>query len=519
MVQADQPQTEPMAYSLDGRQFSFEAPLSLQLVVGTYVVLKTPEGAEFLGQVEMLDVASRDVEFEHTGETNVVVTAKTQYSDRVKIRHIAGTGVLLGAIEATSFRKTTYKDRFPEVATIELAEPGIVSRYVGTAKSDDLSIGTALYTDGNARVVLLSKGFDSHTFLCGQSGSGKTFSLGIVLEQLLVNTPLRIVVIDPNSDFVNLSKRRTKKDFFGETAPTPAESKQYGDLVKRYKRVLPKLFIVQPGRNKKNPLLVRFSDLEPDHQATVLHMDPLADREEFNAFRRITEEFKKKPYTLSQIMTVLARHLSPEARQLALRINNLGVEDWALWCKLEEQSLGDLLNDDWRCIVVDIGALSPDEKAVVAAFVLDHFWEKREAREPVLLVIDEAHNVCPSEPSNPLEALSTDHAIRIAGEGRKYQLRLLLASQRPSKIHSSVVSQCENVILMRMNSRSDVNHITELFSQVPATLLLRAPAFSQGESLVAGYIAKSPTFVKSGRRLTKEGKKTSRTAAATRKSP
>ena len=45
-------------------------------------------------------------------------------------------------------------------------------------------------------------GFDRHTFLCGQSGSGKTYSLGVILERLLLETSLRIVVLDPNSDFV-----------------------------------------------------------------------------------------------------------------------------------------------------------------------------------------------------------------------------------------------------------------------------------------------------------------------------
>ena len=48
------------------------------------------------------------------------------------------------------------------------------------------------------------KGFDRHTFLCGQSGSGKTYSLGVILEHLLMDTELRVLVLDPNSDFVRL---------------------------------------------------------------------------------------------------------------------------------------------------------------------------------------------------------------------------------------------------------------------------------------------------------------------------
>ncbi len=51
-------------------------------------------------------------------------------------------------------------------------------------------------------------GFDRHTFLCGQSGSGKTYSLGVILERLLIETDLRLVVLDPNSDFVRLGEVR-----------------------------------------------------------------------------------------------------------------------------------------------------------------------------------------------------------------------------------------------------------------------------------------------------------------------
>jgi DNA helicase HerA-like ATPase len=44
-----------------------------------------------------------------------------------------------------------------------------------------------------------ASGFDRHTFLCGQPGSGKTYSLGVILERLLIETDLRLVVLDPNS--------------------------------------------------------------------------------------------------------------------------------------------------------------------------------------------------------------------------------------------------------------------------------------------------------------------------------
>ena len=118
------------------------------------------------------------------------------------------------------------------------------------------------------------------------------------------------------------------------------------------------------------------------------------------------------------------------------------------------------------------------------AAVLDALWRERERRQPVLIVIDEAHNVLPAEPEDPITARSAQAAIRIAAEGRKFGLYLLVSTQRPQKVHENVLSQCDNLLLMRMNSQADLGYVGDVFSFVPPTLLARATSFRQGECLV-----------------------------------
>ena len=89
----------------------------------------------------------------------------------------------------------------------------------------------------------------------------------------------------------------------------------------------------------------------------------------------------------------------------------------------------------------------------------------------MLIVIDEAHNVCPAEPEDRLTALATDYAVRIAAEGRKFGLYLLVSTQRPQKVHPNVVTQCDNLVLMRLNSAADAAHARDVFSFVPPGLL------------------------------------------------
>ena len=111
----------------------------------------------------------------------------------------------------------------------------------------------------------------------------------------------------------------------------------------------------------------------------------------------------------------------------------------------------------------------------------------------------------PGRAGDPVTAAVTERLVQIAAEGRKFGLWLLLSSQRPSKLHPQVLSQCDNLALMRMNSSADVSELGSTFGFAPASMLASAPMFLQGEVLLAGAFVSAPTFAKMGRRLTHEG--------------
>jgi DNA helicase HerA-like ATPase len=156
--------------------------------------------------------------------------------------------------------------------------------------------------------------------------------------------------------------------------------------------------------------------------------------------------------------------------------------------------------------VFDVGGFRrAEEKSLVANGLLGLLWHGRDQRQPCLVVIDEAHNICPQEPDEPIQAMATQRAIAIAAEGRKYGLYLLLSTQRPGKIHINILSQCDNLVLMRMNSADDLQRLAQVFSFVPSTLLDRSTTFAQGESLVAGKISPLPAIIRFGKRFSQEG--------------
>jgi len=87
--------------------------------------------------------------------------------------------------------------------------------------SHELPVGVLLESEEAEPAHVLAPKLNRHTFWCGQSGSGKTYALGVLLEQVLLNTRLPLVILDPNSDFVRLGEVRD--DAPAEAAATLAD--------------------------------------------------------------------------------------------------------------------------------------------------------------------------------------------------------------------------------------------------------------------------------------------------------
>jgi DNA helicase HerA-like ATPase len=461
----------PLATSVDGRRFTFQAPLhDLRLQPGGYVELDLGD-RELLGQVLGLHVQATEA-----ADVGWRRDESTSMSSRLTLRLSQGDGVVLDGNEAP-FHDAAVRPAEPEAVDAWLtgAAPARAGLPVGAMR---LAPGVSCRLDAG--------GFNRHTFLCGQSGSGKTYALGVLLEQLLLQTNLRIVVLDPNSDFVRLADVR---------AGVPDETAE------RYRAAAAGVVAHRAGEEGQRRLRVRFPDLGRGAQAAALRLDPIADREEYATLTNLLDEFQ--PGTVADL-SALDR---PDAAQLATRARNLGIDRWSVWARADAGSTLDALEDpDVRCLVVDLGSLpSRTEQVLAAGAVLERLWEHRARREPMLIVIDEAHNVCPAEPADRLSALATDVAITIAAEGRKFGLYLLVSTQRPQKVPENVISQCDNLVMMRMNSAADLAYAGEIFSFVPTALLEQASSFRLGEALVAGKLASHPTLVRMGSRIAEEG--------------
>ncbi|EKT64480.1 ATP-binding protein [Providencia alcalifaciens] len=113
---------------------------------------------------------------------------------------------------------------------------------------------------------------------------------------------------------------------------------------------------------------------------------------------------------------------------------------------------------------------------------------------PILLVYEEAHKYVPN--SDLSKYRSSKVAIeRIAKEGRKYGVTLLLASQRPSEISETIFSQCSNFIAMRLTNPADQGYVKKLLPDSLGSLIDKMTSFRQGEALLVGESIILPSIV------------------------
>jgi uncharacterized protein len=464
----------PLATSVDGLRFSFQASLhGLELQAGGYVVLDD-RGAHRLGQV-----LSVELHQQLAGELMLPPSAEGGPETRteLQLRYARGEGIVVDGGTAPFHDALIHPAAGPDVRAWQQRETGPHAR---------LRLGELALADG-VPCLADAGGFSRHTFLCGQSGSGKTYSLGVILERLLMETHLRLVVFDPNSDFTGLGHVRPRAD--------PA-------LARRYRQATRGVAVYSANARGERRLRLHGAEVDPAAQAAALRLDPIADREEYATLAALLAS--QNPLS----MEALIESDLPEAARLGLRIRNLGVDRYSVWAPGEAGSVLDAVRDrSVRCVVIDLGSLpTREEQSLVAATVLGDLWRRRRARDPVLVVIDEAHNVCPAEPPDPLAAVATGHAIRIAAEGRKFGLYLLLSTQRPQKIPENVLSQADNLVLMRLNSLADAAFAQAVFSFVPPSLIARSVGFRLGEGLIAGKISpRQPALLRFATRISKEG--------------
>jgi DNA helicase HerA-like ATPase len=158
-----------------------------------------------------------------------------------------------------------------------------------------------------------------------------------------------------------------------------------------------------------------------------------------------------------------------------------------------------------RLSVIDLAGLQQRAMEIVVDRTLREIWERAvlgQLPRPLFVFLEEAHNFVPGKgkPSRCAEIIN-----RIAAEGRKFKVFLVVITQRPYKINQDTLSQCGSQIIMTLTNPEDQKAVRSASENISEALLADLPGLNTGEAVVLGELTRVPVMIKVGRRESAEG--------------
>jgi len=361
----------------------------------------------------------------------------------------------------------------------------ILKEFYSYPDEEGLSIGY-LITRPDVPVSISIKGFRRHIAILAQTGAGKSYAAGILLEELL-KKGATVIVLDPHADYVFISRKKDGKKFtdrvtvFRTRESTGRYTKEQIGRVETYE--------------------IKFSDLTIEEIATVCGISERWTNI-INAIEKALDELKENnmDYNLEDLIKKLSDSndkYNLAALKYIKRLRKLKV-------------FGDTTTDTKKLLklkhisVVDLSGLDDEVADYITYRILSDIFEIVRAQQynyPVFIFIEEAHRFIPNKEST----LSKRIIKRIAAEGRKFGLFLTIITQRPYKIDPDVLSQCNSQIILRMTNPEDQDAVRKSSERISEDLLRDLPGLNIGEAIIVGEITKAPVMVKIRRRETEEG--------------
>jgi len=361
----------------------------------------------------------------------------------------------------------------------------------------------SLINRAGVEVVLDPNGLRRHLAVIAQTGAGKSYLVGKILESL-IGLGATVIIFDPNSDYVQL--RKVAED--AERPYNTARKTPFAGYVDIYR--IPGI----KGRRYPDEMIgpredftVRFSQLELEEicelagiSSAWTNLRKAIEIAVANLRQRGQTDFR--PEDLLAELKRCALEGVEGAEKAARRVQFLcGYGVWGY----KDVDVDKLLRPK-RISVFDLAGGESHVMAYVADRVLREIWTRATTGRlayPVFVVLEEAHNLAPGGYGRSTRA---SHIIsQIASEGRKFRVFLIIITQRPSKIDDDVLSQCGSQIIMQLTNPEDQRAVRMAAEAISEELLRDLPALNKGEAVVLGQLTRVPVMIKVGQRLSAEG--------------
>lgn len=424
-------------------------------------------------------------------------------------------------------------------ARVETVDFQFLSDFYEFNEHTSLHLGNLIgYERGENTVPVfldVNKLVTEHMAILAMTGSGKSYTVGRIIERLVALNNGTVVVFDPHGEYGRaLSKGKLHFSDDLEDVEDTRDQKVLPEIKAMFERLQEAdagIQIYTPQHDsfkhkyasKNQPLALQFDHFEMDDISEILPgLTEPQQRVLDVAIRFWRTVDKSEPRDINRLRYFLSDGIDEirewddlsEAEAKALNGRSAAVASMKLSRVLNEaqsfysatmkeptdiyQMIGRPSNRKGRLVVVDLQGLSDTAKQVVCGLlsseILRAASSKTDPIRPCFLVYEEGHNFAPAGGN----AVSHRIIKKIAGEGRKFGVGFGIVSQRPSKLDADVTSQCNTLITMRLKNPDDQRFIAKASDMVSKADLDELPSLSTGEALVCGRSIPAPLLVKVG---------------------
>lgn len=407
-------------------------------------------------------------------------------------------------------------------------------RVISHAEADGNSLTLGKYTlDENAVAYLNgNKFFQRHAFIGGSTGAGKSWTTARIIEQVAELKNSNAIIFDLHGEYSPLQGNGISH--YKVAGPGDIDAKRTladGAIYLPYwllsYEALVSLFVDRSDQNAPNQSMLMAREVNTAKTKYLIE----------GGYQDILDNFtvdSPVPFNLTELLQSLndinieqvpgARANTTKAGEFNGKLSRMISR---LENKISDRRLGflfqggdDVLKFDWLNRLADALLGCNDEKgnggvkiinfsevpsdvlplivSLVArlAFSVQQ-WTPSNIRHPVAIFCDEAHLYIPHKnTAGATDDISIQIFERIAKEGRKYGVSLVVVSQRPSEVNKTILSQCSNFVAMRLTNSDDQAVIKKLLPDSLGGFSDILPTLDTGEALVVGDASLLPSRIR-----------------------
>lgn len=373
------------------------------------------------------------------------------------------------------------------------------------------------YVDGN-------KLFQRHAALLGSTGSGKSWTVASILERSSKLPSSNLVVFDLHGEYKELSYAKQLRIPGPDEVDTDDDSLLFLPYWLLNSEEIQSLFVDRSEFSAHNQVVIvqdaiteqKKAFLQTNGRSDLLQaftldspipysLDNVIGKLRFLNEERIpgaqAGKEKNGPFNgeFSRLLVRMASRL--QDRRYGFLFNSPDKYNQYDSLSMIAETLMGFGNQKKNIKVIDFSEVPADILPVIIGLVARiiyqvQFWTNPESRRPVAFVCDEAHLYLPRKEGNPVERRAVEAFEKIAKEGRKYGVALMIVSQRPSDVSATILSQCNNIISLRLTNADDQATVRKLLPESLESLLEALPIMDVGEAMVVGDSVLLPSRIK-----------------------